>query len=175
MATKRKTTAKRMIIRKTIKKKRMKPNILTNRKSVYFSDKLLSSKDLMKDQDYFRGKKNPKDLTNNKPLYIFDLSKVLSKYIGETEKNLTKIFERAKKMNGVLFFDEADALFGKRSKVKDSHDRYANLETSYLLKRFQNYKGIMFLTPNFKKPITKQSIAKLDYIICLPIKKRKHA
>jgi len=152
----------------------MESHTLTDRRGVYFSGKLLSSKDLMKDQNYFRGK-NPKGLRNHKPLYIFDLSKVLSKYIGETEKNLNRIIEKTKNMNGILIFDEADALFGKRSKVKDSHDRYANLETSYLLKRLEEYGGIMFVSSNLKKPTTKQSVAKLDYIICLPIKKQKQA
>ena len=73
-------------------------------------------------------------------------------------------------MNGILFFDEADALFGKRSKVKDSHDKYANLETNYLLKKLQKYNGIMFMTPNLKKPISRQFIDRLDYIICMSIK-----
>jgi SpoVK/Ycf46/Vps4 family AAA+-type ATPase len=171
MSIKRKITTKRKIVRKTIIKKKMKSNIFTNRKIIYFSGKSLSSKNLMKDQNYLPNKKYPKDLTNYNPLYIFDMSKVSSKYIGETEKNLTKIFEITEKMNGVLLFDEADALFGKRSKVKDSHDGYANLETSYLLKQLQNYKGVMFLTSNFKKPITKRLLIKLDFIICVPIKK----
>ena len=74
-------------------------------------------------------------------------------------------------MNGILFFDEADALFGKRSKVNNAHDKYANLEINYLVKRLQRYNGIMFITSNLKKPITKQFIDKLDYVICLPIKK----
>ncbi|MDH3341628.1 MAG: ATP-binding protein [Nitrosopumilus sp.] len=130
------------------------------------------SKDMRKDQNYFK-KQNQKGIKNDKPLYIFDLSRVSSKYIGETEKNLGRIFQRAKKMNGILFFDEADALFGKRSKVSNAHDKYANLETNYLVKRFQKYKGIMFITTNLKKPITKQSIDKLDYVICLPIKKTR--
>ena len=76
-------------------------------------------------------------------------------------------------MNGILLFDEADALFGKRNKVKDSHDKYTNLETNYLLKKIEKHKGFTFISSNFKKPITKQSIVKLDYIICFPIKKRK--
>ena len=76
-------------------------------------------------------------------------------------------------MNGILIFDEADALFGKRSKVKDSHDKYASIETSYLLEKIQNYKGIIFITPNLKKLTTKHYLTKLDYVICLPIKKQK--
>lgn len=76
-------------------------------------------------------------------------------------------------MNGILIFGEADVLFGKKSKVKNPHDKYDNLETSYLLKNIEKYKGITFISSNFKKPITKQSIVKLDYIVCFPIKKRK--
>jgi len=150
----------------------MQTKSLTNRRGIYFSDNLSISKDMRKDQNYFK-KQNQKGIKNDKPLYIFDLSRVSSKYIGETEKNLGRIFQRAKKMNGILFFDEADALFGKRSKVSNAHDKYANLETNYLVKRFQKYKGIMFITTNLKKPITKQSIDKLDYVICLPIKKTR--
>ena len=167
MAIKRKITTKRAIIRKNITKKIRKSNSITNRRVVYFSGKLLSSKDLMAEQDYFRGK-NSKD----KPLYIFDLSEVLSKYIGETKKNLCRIFEKAKNKNVILFFDEADALFGKRSKVKDSHDKYVTLDTNYILKRLKKYKGIIFITYNLKKPITKQSVAKLDYVLCMPIKNK---
>ena len=76
-------------------------------------------------------------------------------------------------MNGILLFDEADALFGKRSKISNTHDKYTNLETNYLVKKIQKYKGIMFIASNLKKPITKQSIDKLDYVICMPIKKYK--
>lgn len=144
-----------------------------NRRVVYFSGRILNMKDLTEDQKYFMYKRNRKRVIKDKPLYIFDLSDILSKYIGETEKNLNRIFERTKKMNGILLFDEADALFGKRNKVKNSHDKYANLETSYLLKKIEKHKGITFISSNFKKPITKQSIVKLDYIICFPIKKRK--
>jgi len=158
-------------LEKTLEKT-MQTKSLTNRRGIYFSDNLSISKDMRKDQNYFK-KQNQKGIKNDKPLYIFDLSRVSSKYIGETEKNFGRIFQRAKKMNGILFFDEADALFGKRSKVSNAHDKYANLETNYLVKRFQKYKGIMFITTNLKKPITKQSIDKLDYVICLPIKKTR--
>ena len=85
-------------------------------------------------------------------LYRIDLSGVVSKYIGETEKNLKKIFEEADTSNAILFFDEADAIFGKRSEVKDSHDRYANIETSYLLQRMEEYDGIVILASNFNEP-----------------------
>ena len=167
-----KTIVRRTRIKKKTLEKTMQTKSLTNRRGIYFSDNLSISKDMRKDQNYFK-KQNQKGIKNDKPLYIFDLSRVSSKYIGETEKNLGRIFQRAKKMNGILFFDEADALFGKRSKVSDAHDKYANLETNYLVKRFQKYKGIMFITSNLKKPITKQSIDKLDYVICLPIKKTR--
>src|SRR5262249_35684386 len=75
-------------------------------------------------------------------LYKIDLSAVVSKYIGETEKNLSRIFREAQGANCILLFDEADALFGKRSEVKDSHDRYANIEINYLLQRMEEYEGI---------------------------------
>ena len=75
-------------------------------------------------------------------IYKIDLSQVISKYIGETEKNLHEIFHEAQFSNAILFFDEADALFGKRSEVKDSHDKYANIETAYLLQKIEEYAGI---------------------------------
>ena len=170
MAIKRKATIKRTTVRKIIPKKRLQSNISTNRRGIYFSGKLLSSKDLTEEQDYF-GEKNQKEIRNDKPIYIFDLPKVSSRYIGETEKNLKKIFEKTKNMNVILLFDEADALFGKRSNVKNSHDKYANLEISYLLQRLEEHKGVMFISSNFKRPTTKQSVAKLDCVICLPMKK----
>ena len=140
---------------------------------MYFSGRVLNVKDLTEDQKYFMNKRTQKRTIKDRPLYVFDLSNVISKYIGETEKNLNKIFERAKKMNGILLFDEADALFGKRSKVKDAHDKYVNFETNYLLKKIEKHKGITFVSSNFTKQVTKRSILKLDYIICLPIKKRE--
>src|SRR5689334_19271776 len=79
------------------------------------------------------------------PLQRVDLGQVVSKYIGETEKNLSRVFAAAEKAGAVLFFDEADALFGKRTDVKDAHDRYANLETSYLLERIEAYAGLVVL------------------------------
>ena len=83
-------------------------------------------------------------------VYRVDLSSVVSKYISETEKNLSKIFDNAISKGWILFFDEADALFGKRAKVKDSHDRYANQEISYLLQRIEAYPGLVILSFNFK-------------------------
>ena len=78
-------------------------------------------------------------------LYRVDLGQVVSKYIGETEKNLSLIFSRALDSNAILFFDEADALFGKRSEIQDSHDRYANQEVNYLLQRAEAYRGVVIL------------------------------
>lgn len=81
-------------------------------------------------------------------LYRVNLGKVVSKYIGETEKNLDRLLRAAERVSGVLFFDEADPLFGKRSEVKDSHDRYANIEVSYLLQRLETYRGLAILATN---------------------------
>jgi SpoVK/Ycf46/Vps4 family AAA+-type ATPase len=84
------------------------------------------------------------------PLFRIELSTVVSKYIGETEKNLQRIFDAAEDGAAILFFDEADALFGKRSEVRDSHDRYANTEIMYLLQRMENYRGLAILATNAK-------------------------
>ena len=86
-------------------------------------------------------------------LYRIDLSAVVSKYIGETEKNLRRVFDAAEEGGAILLFDEADALFGKRSEVKDSHDRYANIEVSYLLQRMEAYRGLAILTTNMKSAL----------------------
>jgi SpoVK/Ycf46/Vps4 family AAA+-type ATPase len=86
----------------------------------------------------------------NVSLQRVDLSAVVSKYIGETEKNLRKLFAKAAATGAILFFDEADALFGKRTEVKDAHDRYANLEVSYLLQRIEEYPGIVIVATNLK-------------------------
>lgn len=88
-----------------------------------------------------------------KEVYRIDLSQIVSKYIGETEKNLEKIFSRAETRDWILFFDEADALFGKRTQVQNSHDRYANQEVSYLLQRVEDYPGLLILASNFKNNI----------------------
>ncbi len=89
----------------------------------------------------------------NRDVYKIDLSLMVSKYIGETEKNLSKLFDRANNKGWILFFDEADALFGKRSQVKDAHDRYANQEISYLLQRVELYNGLVILASNLKDNI----------------------
>jgi SpoVK/Ycf46/Vps4 family AAA+-type ATPase len=89
----------------------------------------------------------------NKEVYKIDLSQVVSKYIGETEKNLELVFASAKDKDWILFFDEADALFGKRTGVRDAHDKYANQEVSYLLQRMEEYSGLAILATNIKSNI----------------------
>jgi hypothetical protein len=101
-------------------------------------------------------------------LYKIDLSTVISKYIGETEKNLSRIFEEAETSNAILFFDEADALFGKRSEVRDSHDRYANVEVGYLLQRMEEYEGIAILATNFRKNMDDAFTRRLHFTVEFP-------
>ncbi len=101
-------------------------------------------------------------------LYKIDLSGVVSKYIGETEKNLSKIFHEAETSNVILFFDEADALFGKRSEVNDAHDRYANIETSYLLQKMEEYEGIVILATNFRKNMDDAFMRRIRYVVEFP-------
>ena len=101
-------------------------------------------------------------------LYRIDLSQVVSKYIGETEKNLRRVFDAAEEGGAVLLFDEADALFGKRSEVKDSHDRYANIEVSYLLQRMEEYRGLAVLTTNLKDSLDDAFLRRLRFIVSFP-------
>jgi SpoVK/Ycf46/Vps4 family AAA+-type ATPase len=101
-------------------------------------------------------------------LYQIDLSQVVSKYIGETEKNLRKIFDAADESGAILLFDEADSLFGKRSEVKDSHDRYANLEVSYLLQRMESYRGLAILTTNMKQALDPAFLRRIRFIVNFP-------
>ena len=101
-------------------------------------------------------------------LYRIDLSSVVSKYIGETEKNLRKLFDAAEDSGAILFFDEADALFGKRSEVKDSHDRYANIEINYLLQRMDAYRGLAILASNMKTSLDKAFVRRLRFIVDFP-------
>jgi SpoVK/Ycf46/Vps4 family AAA+-type ATPase len=101
-------------------------------------------------------------------LYKIDLSCLVSKYIGETEKNLSRIFAEAEQSNAVLFFDEADAIFGKRSEVKDSHDRYANIEVNYLLQRIEDYEGTVILASNFQQNIDESFTRRIRFIIEFP-------
>jgi AAA+ superfamily predicted ATPase len=100
----------------------------------------------------------------NIEVYRIDLSKLASEYIGETEKNLEAIFAKAENKGWILFFDEADALFGKRSDVKDSNDRYASQETSYLLQRLENYAGIVVLASNEKKSTDQPALRKFKRV-----------
>jgi len=101
-------------------------------------------------------------------LYRIDLSSVVSKYIGETEKNLRRVFDAAETGGVVMLFDEADALFGKRSEVKASHDRYANMEVSYLLQRMEAYQGLAILTTNLKDAIDPAFMRRLRFIVRFP-------
>jgi SpoVK/Ycf46/Vps4 family AAA+-type ATPase len=101
-------------------------------------------------------------------LYRIDLSSVVSKYIGETEKNLRRVFDAAEEGGAILLFDEADALFGKRSEVKDSHDRYANIEVSYLLQRMESYRGLAILTTNQKSALDAAFLRRLRFVVQFP-------
>ena len=101
-------------------------------------------------------------------LYKIDLSTVVSKYIGETEKNLARVFDEAETSNAILFFDEADALFGKRSEVRDSHDRYANIETSYLLQRMEEYDGMAILATNLHKNMDEAFVRRMHFTVEFP-------
>jgi hypothetical protein len=101
-------------------------------------------------------------------LYRIDLSAVVNKYIGETEKNLRRVFDAAEDSGAILFFDEADALFGKRSEVKDSHDRYANIEINYLLQRMEAYRGLAILATNMKSALDSAFMRRLRFIVNFP-------
>jgi ATP-dependent 26S proteasome regulatory subunit len=101
-------------------------------------------------------------------LYRIDLSAVVSKYIGETEKNLRRIFDAAETGGAILLFDEADALFGKRTEVKDSHDRHANVEVSYLLQRMEAYQGLAILTTNLKGSLDQAFLRRIRFVIPFP-------
>ncbi len=98
-------------------------------------------------------------------MYKVDLSQVVSKYIGETEKNLDQVFNEAKKSNAILFFDETDAILGKRTEVKDSHDKNANLETAYLLQKMEEYDGVTVMTTNYKENIDSAFFRRINYVI----------
>jgi hypothetical protein len=101
-------------------------------------------------------------------LYRIDLSQVVNKYIGETEKNLRQVFDAAESGGAILLFDEADALFGKRSEIKDSHDRYANIEVSYLLQRMESYRGLAILTTNMKSALDSAFLRRIRFVIQFP-------
>ncbi len=102
-------------------------------------------------------------------LYRIDLATVVSKYIGETEKNLDRIFREAEHSNAILFFDEADAIFGKRSEVRDSHDRYANIEVSYLLQKMEAYDGIAILATNLRKNLDQAFLRRMHFTVEFPL------
>jgi hypothetical protein len=102
-------------------------------------------------------------------LYLIDLSSVVDKYIGETEKNLDRVFSQADGVNGVLLFDEADAIFGKRSEVKDSRDRYANIEIAYLLQRMERFDGMAILTTNLRANLDDAFLRRLDVLVDFPM------
>ncbi len=105
----------------------------------------------------------------SREVFRIDLSQVVSKYIGETEKNLEKIFQRAENRDWILFFDEADALFGKRSNVQSAHDRYANQEIAYLLQRVEDFPGLVILASNFKNHIDKAFMRRFNAVVHFPM------
>jgi len=115
-------------------------------------------------------RRTPEDL----PVHSFqtllgDLATIVSKYIGETEKNLDRIFNAAEGSNAILFFDEADALFGKRSEVKDARDRYANVEVAYLLQRMERFDGVAILTTNLRSNLDEAFTRRLDAVVDFPV------
>jgi SpoVK/Ycf46/Vps4 family AAA+-type ATPase len=101
-------------------------------------------------------------------LYAIDLAGVVSKWIGETEKNLRRVFDAAQRSGAVLFFDEADALFGKRTEVKDAHDRYANIEVDYLLQRMEDYRGVAILATNRRNLVDPAFLRRLRFLVDFP-------
>jgi SpoVK/Ycf46/Vps4 family AAA+-type ATPase len=101
-------------------------------------------------------------------VYKIDLSQVVSKYIGETEKNLSRIFSEARATNAIIFFDEADALFGKRSEVRDAHDRYANIEIAYLLQKMEEYEGVSILATNLRQNLDPAFTRRLTFSVDFP-------
>jgi vesicle-fusing ATPase len=103
------------------------------------------------------------------PLYRIDLSQVVNKYIGETEKNLKRVFDACERSDLILLFDEADAIFGKRTQVRDAHDRYANLEISYLLGRMEKAKGLTILATNRKEDLDDAFLRRLRYVVDFPV------
>lgn len=105
-------------------------------------------------------------------LYRVDLAQTVSKFIGETEKNLAGLFDAAEDSNAVLLFDEADALFGKRSAVSDAHDRYANLEVAYLLQRIETFGGAVVLATNLRHNLDQAFLRRLDFVVDFPLPDR---
>ena len=107
-------------------------------------------------------------------LYVVDLATVVDKYVGETEKNLERIFAAAAGVNAVLLFDEADAVFGKRSEVRDAHDRYANVESAYLLQRMESFDGLAILATNLRANIDDAFTRRLDVMVDFPLPDATH-
>jgi SpoVK/Ycf46/Vps4 family AAA+-type ATPase len=107
-------------------------------------------------------------------LYAVDLSSVIDKYVGETEKNLERIFSEAAGVNAVLLFDEADAIFGKRSEVRDAHDRYANVESAYLLQRMESFDGLAILATNLRANLDEALTRRLDLVVDFPMPDPRH-
>jgi SpoVK/Ycf46/Vps4 family AAA+-type ATPase len=107
-------------------------------------------------------------------LYTINLATVVDKYVGETEKNLERIFSEVDGVNGVLLFDEADALFGKRSEVRDAHDRYANIEVAYLLQRIETFDGLAILSTNLRANVDEAFTRRLDAVIDFPFPDASH-
>jgi SpoVK/Ycf46/Vps4 family AAA+-type ATPase len=105
-------------------------------------------------------------------LYRVDLAGLVSKYIGETEKNLARVFAAAASADVVLFFDEADALFGKRTEVRDAHDRYANVEVAYLLQRIEGHDGVVVLATNLRKNVDEAFLRRLQFVVEFPMPDR---
>lgn len=108
------------------------------------------------------------------PLYKIDLAQVVSKYIGETEKHLDRIFAAAQRTNAILFFDEADALFGKRTEVRDAHDRYANIEVGYLLQKMEEYEGVAVLATNVRQHMDEAFVRRMQVIVEFPFPDEMH-
>ncbi|MEF8701261.1 MAG: AAA family ATPase [Candidatus Accumulibacter sp. UW20] len=107
-------------------------------------------------------------------LYKIDLSQIVSKYIGETEKNLDRVFREAQSSNAIVFFDEADALFGKRSEVKDAHDRYANIETGYLLQKMEEHDGLVILATNLRNNLDEAFLRRMHFVVEFPFPDEVH-
>lgn len=107
--------------------------------------------------------------STERDLFRVDLSAVLSKYIGETEKNLQRLFETANDAGAILLFDEADALFGKRSEVQGTHDRYVNIEVAYLLRKIEEFEGLAILTTNLASKIDEDALGRIDVIVDFPM------
>lgn len=107
-------------------------------------------------------------------LYKIDLSQIVSKYIGETEKNLDRVFRDAQSSNAIVFFDEADALFGKRSEVKDAHDRYANIETGYLLQKMEEHDGLVILATNLRNNLDEAFLRRMHFVVDFPFPDEAH-